>query len=167
VNDQPLPFDPIAEARRKWTEHGWGSAAEGMSVVTSVVRAQQILMARVDEQLRDLDLTLARYEVLMLLVFSRRGALPLGVIGSRLQIHPTSVSSAVERLVVQGFVRRVRHPTDGRTKLAEITASGRDRAREATSRLNDTVFAEPGLDADDVGVLIAVLTRLRANAGDF
>jgi DNA-binding MarR family transcriptional regulator len=142
-------------------------AADGMAAVTSIVRAQQILLGRIDEQLRDLDLTFARYELLMLLHFSREGRLPLNVIGSRLQVHPTSVTSAVDRLERQGFVRRCPHPTDRRTKLAELTDAGRDRVLEATDRLNRTVFAEPGLSRSQVDQLVTVLRAMRRGAGDF
>ncbi|GGI08068.1 MarR family winged helix-turn-helix transcriptional regulator [Egicoccus halophilus] len=164
---EPLPFDPIAEAHRLWVEHGWDGAADGMAVVTSVVRSQQILLARIDEQLRDLELSLARYEVLMLLHFSRSGSLPLVVIGSRLQVHATSVTSAVQRLVKQGLVTRRRHPTDRRTTLAGLTDAGRERALEATRRLNATVFADPGLDPDQARTLVDVLRSMRRRAGDF
>lgn len=167
MSRSPLPFDPIAEAHRQWVEHGWSDAADGMAAVTSIVRAQQILLARIDEQLRDLDLTFARYELLMLLHFSREGRLPLNVVGSRLQVHPTSVTSAVDRLERQGFVQRSPHPTDRRTKLAEITAAGRDRVLQATDRLNATVFADPGLSSSQVDHLVDVLRELRRGAGDF
>lgn len=162
-----LPIDPIAEARRLWVEHGWHDAAPGMAAVTSITRAQQILQRRVDDALRDLGLTFARYEVLMLLLFSRRGALPMGVVGSRLQVHPTSVTSAVARLEEQGFVRREPHPTDGRARLAVLTDDGRRVARTATERLNAGVFADPGITADRTEALVAILTDLRADAGDF
>ena len=66
--------DPIREAHRQWAAHGWGEAADGMAMVTSVVRAQQLLMERIDAALRPLDLTFARYEVLQLLAFSRSGS---------------------------------------------------------------------------------------------
>jgi DNA-binding MarR family transcriptional regulator len=138
-----------------------------MAAVTSIVRAQQILLGRIDEQLRDLELTFARYELLVLLHFSRAGRLPLGVIGSRLQVHATSVTSAVDRLERQGFVRRTPHPTDGRTKLAELTDVGRQRMLQATERLNGTVFADPGLPPREVEQLVAVLRGLRHAAGDF
>ena len=46
----------------------------------------------------------------------------------RLQVHPTSVTNAVDRLEAAGLVRRLAHPTDGATTLVEITAEGRDRA---------------------------------------
>ena len=59
-----------------------------MAVVTSIMRVQQVLLARVEAVLRPLGLTFARYEVLMLLRFSRKGCLPVGKIGERLQVHP-------------------------------------------------------------------------------
>src|SRR3712207_6577384 len=133
VSPSPLPFDPIAEARRHWREHGWDDAAEGMAAVTSLMRAQQLMLATIDAQLRPLGLTFARYEVLMLLYFSRTGALPLGKVGQRLQVHPTSITSAMDKLQAQGFVRRRPHPSDRRTTLAEITDAGRAVAREARS----------------------------------
>lgn len=164
---RPLRFDPILEARRQWEEHGWEEAAPGMAAVTSVIRAHQIYMARVEAVLRPFDLSFARYELLMVLLFSRRGALPLNRLGSRLQVHPTSVTNAVDRLETQGMLRRLPHPTDGRTTLAEITAAGRRVARKATDALNTEVFARPGLDADEVASLLAVLAKLRGGAGDF
>lgn len=163
----PLPFDPILEARRQWDEHGWTSASSGMAAVTSVFRAQQIYLARIDAVLRPLGLTFARYEVLMLLLFSRAGSLPLSVVGSRLQVHPTSITNAVNRLVEQGLIRRVPHPTDGRTTLATLTPAGRRLAERATAAVNEAVFADPGLDSEGVGELVEVLQRLRRAAGDF
>ena len=160
-------MDPIAEARRQWVEHGWPEAADGMAAVTSLMRAQQIAQARVDAVLRKFDLTFARYECLMLLYFSRSGALPLSKIGVRLQVHPTSVTNTVDRLEAQGLVRREAHPTDGRTTLAAITPAGRRLAPRATQALNDEVFSRPGLPRSRVRALNDVLTELRADAGDF
>ncbi len=168
-----LPFDPITEARRLWAEHGWEDAAAGMAAVTSLMRAQQIVQARVEEVLRPHGLTFARYEVLMLLLFSRRGSLPLSRIGDRLQVHPASITNAVDRLEGQGLVRRVAHPSDRRATLAELTEEGRALAHKATADLNAGVFGHPGLGGGqavpgrDVEQLVAVLTGLRRAAGDF
>jgi DNA-binding MarR family transcriptional regulator len=164
---KPLPVDPIAEAHRQWTARGWADAADGMAAVTSLMRAQQIVLARVDEVLRPLDLTFARYEVLMLLLFSRAGSLPLNKIGVRLQVHPTSVTSAVDRLEARGQVRRIPHPSDRRAILARITEEGRATALAATEKLNDTVFAAPGLPDGGVRTLIDLLAEMRRAAGDF
>lgn len=158
--------DPIAEARRQWVDHGWGNAADGMAMVTSLVRVQQLMMERIDAVLRPLGLTFARYEVLRLLSFSRSGAMPMTRLGSLLQVHPTSVTSAVDRLQAQGFVERLRRQQDKRVILASITSLGRDVVERATDGLNREVFAHPGLTADQVAALTDLLGALRAHAGD-
>ncbi|HET9077285.1 MAG TPA: MarR family transcriptional regulator [Acidimicrobiales bacterium] len=164
---RPLRFDPILEARRQWEARGWQVAAPGMAAVTSVIRAQQIYLARVDAALRPYSLTFSRYELLMVLLFSRRGSLPLNKLGARLQVHPTSITNAVDRLEEQGLLCRVPHPTDGRTTLAQITAEGREVALRATGALNTQVFESPGLDPPEVQELVDILGRLRRGAGDF
>jgi len=163
----PLDFDPIIEARRQWAAHGWGDACDGMAAITSIVRAQQLFLGRIDAVLRPLELTFARYEVLMLLVFSRRGSLPLNKIGARLQVHPTSVTNAVDRLEQQDLIKRVPHASDRRTTLAEILPSGRELALRATRALNEQVFCHPGMSAADLRQLTDVLQRFRQAAGDF
>jgi DNA-binding MarR family transcriptional regulator len=164
---EPLPFDPIAEAARHWDEQGWGRARSGMATVTSVMRVQQIMLARVDEQLRPFDLSFARYEVLMLLRFSRTGRLPLGKMGARLQVHSSSVTNAVDRLEAQGLVRRVANAADRRSTLAEITDRGRRVAEQATERLNQQVFAPLEVAESEQADLFASLRRIRLGAGDF
>jgi DNA-binding MarR family transcriptional regulator len=163
----PLPFDPIAEATRQWTAHGWSDAAPGMAAVTSVMRVHQILLGRVEEVLRPHDLTFARYELLMLLSFTREGSMPLSRIGARLQVHPTSITNAVDRCEAQGLVRRVPHPRDRRATLAEITPAGRELAAKATESLNREVFTDLGMSRRDVDAVVAVLARFRSRHGDF
>lgn len=167
MTTERLPFDPVAEARRHWAGHGWEKAADGMAAVTSIMRAQQIVSAKVEEALRPFELTFARYEALMLLLFSKEGALPLRVIGSRLQVHPTSVTNVIDRLEAQGLVRRLPHPEDRRATLAELTPQGRDRALMATTAVNREVFQSLGLDEAQVIDITRVLGTLRQAAGDF
>lgn len=157
-----LGFDPLAEAHRHWIDHGWGDAADGMMAVTAVMRAQQVLLQRIDAVLRPLDLTFARYEVLMLLSFTKEGQLPMSKLGARLQVHPASVTSAVDRLERQRFVVRLANPRDGRGTLARITASGRRVASRATESLNSEVFADLGLAHDDIDELNRILGRMRS-----
>ena len=163
----PLPIDPLAEAKRQWLAHGWTEAADGMSLVTSVMRAQQLLLARVDAALRPFTLSFARYEVLRLLAFSRTGTLPLSSVVARLQVHATSVSSTADRLVRDGLIARHRDPHDGRAALLERTETGRDLVERATAALNDEVFANPGISAQDTADLVAIVARMRKAAGDF
>lgn len=161
----PLPFDPIDEAARHWGER-WG-ATEAMRAVTSLMRAQQLVLARLDEILRPHGLTFARYEALVLLTFSRRGALPLGKMGERLQVHPTSVTSIVRRLEGSGHLRREPHPTDGRTVLAAITPTGRAVVEAATADLVGVDFGLGVLDDSSLRQVSALLRPLRRDAGDF
>lgn len=160
-----LPFDPIAEARRHWDERWPGGAA--MAAATSIMRAQQIVLARVDDALKPLDLTFARYEALVLLTFSRNGSLPLGKMGERLMIHPTSVTNIVDRLEAQGLVRRVDHPTDRRTTLCEITSEGRELVDKATAAVTAVDLGITGLADAEVDRLIKSLEKLRRASGDF
>ncbi len=162
----PLPFDPIEEARRNWTEHGWG-AVNAMSAATSITRAHQILLKRIDAALEPLGLVFSRFEALALLSFTRTGTLPLSRIGQRLQVHPTSVTNTIDRLEADGLVARVPHPTDRRTTLAELTDRGRELAVKATAVLADIDFGLDGMGVDDLGVVDEALRSLRAAAGDF
>lgn len=165
--DADLPFDPIAEAKRHWIDHGWGAAADGMAFVTSVMRVQQILNVEVDRVLRPLGLSFARYEVLMLLHFSRRAELPLGKIGARLQVRPGAVTNAVDRLEADGLVARRPHPVDGRTTLAVLSAKGRRLAVRATTALNRGVFEASDPSAAHSPQLFSLLQEVRRSAGDF
>jgi DNA-binding MarR family transcriptional regulator len=160
-----LPFDPIERAAQIWEER-FGPAA-AMAAVTSVMRAQQILLAALDGVLRPRALTFARYEALVLLAFSRRGALPLRVIGERLMVHPTSVTNTIGRLEEQGLVSRRPNPRDGRGKLAEITPRGREVMAAATADLMAAEFGMAGYDRRELRQIFALLRGLRVAAGDF
>jgi DNA-binding MarR family transcriptional regulator len=160
-----LPFDPIARAAQIW-EQRFGPA-EAMAAVTSIMRAQQLLLGELDGLLRPHGLTFARYEALILLTFSRRGALPLRVIGERLMVHPTSVTNTIDRLEEQAMVVRRPNPRDGRGTLAEITPRGREAAEAATADLMAARFGMGGFEAGELGQLFALLRGLRLAAGDF
>jgi DNA-binding MarR family transcriptional regulator len=162
---EPLPFDPIEEAARQWAQR-WGAVDE-MRAVTNLMRVQQLVLAELDEILRPHGLSFARYEALVLLTFSRRGSLPLGKMGDRLQVHPTSVTSIVDRLEAAGHVVRRRHPTDGRTVLAEITDSGRAVVEAATRDLVAAEFGVGVLSREQLAGIAGLLTPIRQAAGDF
>ncbi|MCW2957726.1 MAG: MarR family transcriptional regulator [Solirubrobacterales bacterium] len=163
----PLAFDPIDEAARQWRKH-WGAAtAPPMAAVTSIMRVHQILLARLDEILKPHDLRFPRYEALMLLFYSRTGSLPLGKMGVRLQVHPTSVTSLIDRLERTGYVTRSPHPTDRRTTLATITDQGRAVAEQATRELNAIGFGTAPLQRPELETLAETLRIVRLDAADY
>jgi DNA-binding MarR family transcriptional regulator len=160
-----LDFDPIEEAARQWGLR-WEGVPQ-MHAVTSLMRVHQLVLARLDAILKPHGLTFSRYEALVLLTFSSAGALPLGKMGERLQVHPTSITSIIDRLERAGLVERRRHPADGRTTLAAITGPGRALVEAATA---DLVAAEFGLgvfDEEGLAELSQLLRPVRQAAGDF
>jgi DNA-binding MarR family transcriptional regulator len=163
----PLPIDPIAEAKRQWLKHGWDDAAVGMAAVTSIMRAQQIMLARVEATLKPFSLSFARFELLRLLAFSRGGALPMASATARLQVHPTSVTNTVARLERAALVERSPHPTDGRATLVKITDAGFDVVTAATEALNKSVFSELGFPDQDLAALVSIIAKFRRESGDF
>ena len=163
----PLAQDPIREAARNWERHGWGDVARPMAAITSIMRAQQILLGRAQAALKPYGLTFARYELLALLNFSREKRMRMSKASALLQVHPTSVTNAVDRLEAAGLVVRRRHPEDGRAILAEITDSGRSLVERATAELVGADFGLGALDEDALVALSELLRPVRESAGDF
>ena len=161
----PLPFDPIDEAARQWAMR-WGSV-RAMHAVTTVMRVQQLLISELDGLLKPYGLSFARYEALVLLTFSSRGSLPLGKMGERLQVHPTSITSIIHRLVADDLVERRPHPDDGRAVLAVITPRGRELVEAATAVLVEADFGLAVLDEKELTAISELLRPVRRAAGDF
>jgi DNA-binding MarR family transcriptional regulator len=169
-DDSPLDFDPIDRAGQLWERH-WPQEPEAvyasMRAVTSIMRAHQILLGRLDAVLRPYGVTFSRYEALVLLSYSRDGALPLSKIGERLQVHATSVTNVIDRLEAAGLVSREPNPRDGRGTLAVLTGEGREVAAKATADLNAARFALDSMGTHELRQLFDVLRQLRRSAGDF
>ena len=145
---QPLPFDPVAEARRHWIDR-W-AVGEHMAAATSLMRAQQLVLAAVEDELRPFGLTFSSYEALMLLSFTRRGEMPLGKMSDRLMVHPASITNTVDRLEEKGLVAAAARRA--RTGGGSWPPSRRPGARwrpEATEPLNKIQFGLGVLDEPD------------------
>lgn len=160
-----LSFDPVQRAFELWQDR-WGESSS-MRAVTSLMRAHQLVLAEVDAIVKPYGLTFARYEALVLLVFSKKGSLPLSKIGERLQVHPTSVTNIIDRLEKSDLVTRRPNPNDGRGVLAEITEQGRRVAEKATADLMAAEFGLGALSSEQHDSLFSTLRDLRLAAGDF
>jgi DNA-binding MarR family transcriptional regulator len=137
-----------------------------MAAVTSVMRVQQLLLARVEDILKPFGITFAAYEALRLLAFTRTGSLPMGKLGARLMVHPAAVTNAIGKLEQRGLVQRSMSPSDRRVVLATVTDAGRTLVDEATAALNDAAFGLPGLAQERAAELVDMLRGVRALAGD-
>jgi DNA-binding MarR family transcriptional regulator len=164
----PLPFDPIRRAAELWRAR-WGPTSQflAMASATSVMRVQQLLLARFDTTVGRHGLTFARYEALVLLAFSREGRLPMSKVGERLMVHPTSATNIIQRLAAQGLVDRSPNPADGRGTLATITPSGREVMERATRDLVEGGFGLGGLSPQELQQLFRLLRKVRLDADDF
>ena len=163
-----LPFDPIERARELWRRR-WGedAAGEAMATATSVMRVQQLLLARFDAIAGRHGLTFARYECLVLLAFSRENRLSMSRIGQRLMVHPTSATNIVQRLVAQGLVERVPNPDDRRSAFAVITPAGTAAMEATTQDLVEAGFGLEMLDGAQHRDLFDLLRTVRVGARDF
>jgi DNA-binding MarR family transcriptional regulator len=161
----PDPFDPIAEAHRQWSVR-WPEHADHMAAVTSVMRVQQLLLARIEATLQPYGLTFAAYEALRLLAFTRSGSMPMGRMGERLMVHPASVTNAIRRLEQRGLVERHTSARDRRVVLATVTDAGRAVARDATTALNQADFGLAALSGDETAQLTSMLRHVRVAVGD-
>lgn len=157
--------DPILEAYHLWNENGWEDCAAGCTAVTSLMRVHQVLTQRADQILAPIDLTFARYELLVRLYFHAE-SLPLSQLGKQLQIHQTSITSLVDRLEKQGLIKRTPHPTDRRSTLAEMTPAGRALTGKAINLLNSELFRDLGLADGEARLLIGLLMKMRRSWGD-
>jgi DNA-binding MarR family transcriptional regulator len=155
-----LAFDPIERAGELWGERIGADGA--MRLATSIMRVQQLVLAALDAAVKPFDITFARYEVLVLLSFSRSGSLPLSKVGERLMVHPTSVTNLIDRLEAQGLVSRTTDTADRRRILASLTPAGRGVLKRATAALTDIEFAVGALDGADQEQAYELLRVLRS-----
>lgn len=157
-------FDAIREARRQWLVHGLDEPLT-MAAATSIIHAQQVVTTTIDRALKPLGLTFARYEVLMLLSFSRTGALPVTKVGERLLVHPTGITKLVDKLEAQDLVCREPNPEDRRGTLVRVTPAGRRLGRKASKVIASVRFGAD-LPDEDLEQLVTLLGRLRGSLSD-
>lgn len=144
-----------------------GSANDGgwlepsmVEVITAVVRVYRILLLQADKALRPLGITFARFEILALL-YNTSNPWSLGKVGEFLAVHATSITSAVDKLEVDGMVQRVAHASDRRTTLLELTPNGRTVVRQGTAALSN-IAALAGVTPHDITELSALLRRAQS-----
>ena len=159
--------DFVDEVHAFWHDRGWHLAADGRALVMELFRADKILDARVAEVLTPLELSFARYEVLMVLMFSASSASRMCRLAELLQVHATSMTNSICRLEDDGLVTRRADPADGRSTVIALTTRGRELAKTATRELNSRVFACVGLERRGVEELWLTLREFRHVSGDF
>lgn len=164
---QSAPFDVVEASRQVWAERWSPAAASGMATYTAILRSHQLLDAQVNEVMRSHGLTFARYEVLTWLATDTDAPLSLSWISKTLRIPPATVTNIIDYLESNELIRRVTHPSDARTTLAEITDTGRRLAEATTEELNEKVYEQIPLSENGRKALLELLRELRVNGNEF
>ena len=158
-------FDSIAEGHRQWEKHHSLESADGIAVLSSAARMTEILFQGAEKVLKPYGITFAHFELLTMLVYSRRSGLPMSKIGARLQLPPASLTHTVSKLESAGLVERSRDPKDKRSTLVSITDQGIALSSTATPALNE-YFTNLPMDKADQASVRRIAAELRIQAGD-
>jgi MarR family transcriptional regulator, transcriptional regulator for hemolysin len=92
-----------------------------------LLEAGRAQFAKLEDALKSVGLSTAKYYALSQLAQARE-ALPLSQLAQGQACVPSNMTTLVDRLEADGLVRRVDDPTDRRSKRAELTELGREKA---------------------------------------
>jgi DNA-binding MarR family transcriptional regulator len=154
--------DPVEQAVRHWHERYPEGGATGFRALTSLVRTYGVVTRAIESVLRPLELTLSRYEVLLLLSFTRAGSVPIMRLRDLLMIHGSSVTYLVDRLEEAGWVAREPDRSDRRVSRVRLTDAGREVLDRASALLVEYEFGLfAALDDDRLESFSDLLAELR------
>ena len=117
--------------------------------------------ARLEEALKAVGLSAAKFKVLSQIARSS-DPVPLRLLAEEQQCVASNVTTLVDRLEADGLVRRVDDPADRRSKRAELTELGREKADAGAKVVAEveSAFAE-SLGPTERLALEKVLSSLR------
>lgn len=139
------------------------SAREAAEAWESLFRAQVALMRRFSAEDVWGDLSVREYDVLFTLSGCVGRSARLRELAAQSLLTQPSLSRMVERLELQGLVRRSPAPEDGRGVVVTLTDDGARIQREIGRRHVDQIHRLVGgaLDADELATLRRLTDRLR------
>ncbi|WP_092010674.1 PH domain-containing protein [Brevibacterium siliguriense] len=155
----PVFEDSISAAAGEW-ELRWPERNR-MQAATELMHAHRRLITDLDEKLRPLGLTYARYEILLLLFFESSGALPLVELTDRLQVEASSSFHSVRWLEENCLIERTLEPGDDGEVVAELTPKGRALTDRASHLVADIRFGLGTMSTSECHQLTALLSRQR------
>jgi DNA-binding MarR family transcriptional regulator len=154
---------------------GQGAGAESLlssrelSVWRTFLRAHATIVRRLE---RDLvaghDLPLAWYEVLAQLVGQPGGRMRMTDLADRVLLSRSGLTRLVDRLALEGLVKRVACSSDARGTYTVLTADGRDRLRKAapTHLRGIAEYVTRPLSGAELDTLKRLLDKLLAAASE-
>jgi MarR family transcriptional regulator for hemolysin len=94
-----------------------------------LLQAGRAQYARLEEALKGVGLSAAKYYVLSHLA-SAKESIPLRLLAEEQGCVASNMTTLVDRLEADGLVRRIDDPADRRSKRAELTPLGQEKAAE-------------------------------------
>jgi DNA-binding MarR family transcriptional regulator len=133
----------------------------GFTAWLQLVRAYNHMEARVSADLRRMDLTLARFDVLV--VLAKFGPMSQQALADQMLVTKGNIVGLIDRLSARGLVERTRSDTDGRVNLLTVTPAGRRIVKRVLPRQMELIagLMRP-LNGKEAALLEGLLTRLRA-----
>ncbi len=104
----------------------------GSSAWLEIVRVYNFMESRISSDLRDDELTLAQFDVMVTL--SRAGCMSQQELADRLLVTKGNIVGLIDRLSARGFVERQPSETDRRVNLLQITPDGRRKVEQILPR---------------------------------
>src|SRR6266849_228434 len=99
----------------------------------AILNPQASLLRRLgDDLVKEEDITLAEYDVLVQLSFAPDDRLRMTELSDRVRLSPSGLTRLVDRLVRTGLVKRGRCASDRRGSFAILTSAGKVRLRRAS-----------------------------------
>ena len=135
-------------------------AGTTVDLTFSLLGAAQAVEARIESSLSPLGLSLAKLNVLGILVGSGK-PLTLGELAQKLACVRSNITQLVDRLETDGLVRREADPADRRSIRAVLTDAGRERQHAgsiALTKVQDEInHALTGYDSAHIEQALSVL----------
>ena len=135
---------------------------EELAAWRAFLEAHHALMAVLGEELEEIGLPIAFYDVLVQLNEAGPGGLRMADLARRVLLSKSGLTRLVNRMVAQGLVTRRPSPEDGRGFYVEATKGGRQALRRASpAHLRGIANHFTSLlTGDEVRVITNAMTRV-------
>jgi DNA-binding MarR family transcriptional regulator len=137
-------------------------SASPQTAFLPLVRGADAVQSFIESRLATVELSLPKLVALYWLMKSGE-SLPLGQLAERISCVKSNVTQLIDRLEADGLVARAPDPNDRRSRLAVITAKGKQ-AYEDGIRIKEAAEHElfGGLTKDETQQLAALLGKIQA-----
>lgn len=152
--------DPVEKARQQWATRYPDES--GFVVLVSMLRTYAMVLRDLERALKPIGLNLSRFEVLLLLSFTRSGRLPIMRLRDLLLIHGSSATYLVDRLADAGLVEREADPSDRRVSIVCLTDAGRAKVEDGVQAITRIGFGPiAAIAEEDRRALAGLLAAIR------